>query len=53
MIEKTTQRIAVTPWVKQLMNKAKREVAVETHGKIIGVNESLQYILEKFLERGE
>lgn len=37
--------------VKKLMDKAKKRVAVETEGEVMGLNASLEYILTKYLEK--
>ena len=52
-MEKTTKRIGVTPYVKQLMDKVRKRVMVETDGKVHTINDALKYVLEAKLEENE
>jgi len=51
--EKTICRIAVTPHVKNLMELVRRQVAVETDGEVLGINDALRIVLEAKLEENE
>jgi len=46
----TTKTIKVTPRVRSLVDEAIKKVAVQTKGEIVRINDSLEYILKKFLK---
>jgi len=53
MVDKgTTEAIKVTPYVKDLMIKTKNKLSKDKEISV-GINASLRFVLEQFLEKDE
>ena len=47
---KQMKALRVSEDARKLMDKAVKKVAVETKGEVLGINASLEYILDRFLK---